>query len=90
MNNENPTNGIIDPVQSSKDTNNPRVDTVVNYVKLWPGFERYFDLVDQNSTHFFVKCLLCNSSSKNLSTPKKSSFNIKNHVEVSLRLGQPM
>lgn len=87
MNNEIPVNDILDPLRINKDKNNPRVDSLVNYVKLWSGFEKYFNLVDQNSTHFFAKCLLCNSSSKNLSTPKKSSFNIKNHVEVSVRLG---
>lgn len=50
---------------------------------LWAGYDKYFKLIGQNNTHFFVKCLLCKDSSKQLTTSKRSSFNIRSHIKVS-------
>lgn len=48
---------------------------------LWPGYEKYFELIKAEKDRFLVKCLLC-VNSKQLSTQSKSSYNLNNHVEV--------
>lgn len=63
-------------------SNNSDQTHTKNSNALWPGFDKYFEIMEKNISKFIVRCLLCKDSSKRLSTSKKSSFNLKNHIKV--------
>jgi hypothetical protein len=46
-------------------------------------YVKYFDVVNDKGNNLYVKCNLCGSSRKPISTAKTSTSNLKKHMEVS-------